>query len=81
MFKKTFLLVAAMAAVSALPTYAASTDLQYDPSLKQATSCSEIETVLKDYLNSYRNADHFGPVGMGGAIMNTPETKDAVQSM
>lgn len=53
----------------------------WDPSLKQATSCSDVDAYLKDKLSNYWNGGYFGPVAREWMIVNDAATKAAVQGL
>lgn len=59
---------------------ASSSDLPWDPTLHQAKSCTEVEAVMKQYLEAHWNAWHFGPL-RGGMIMNDAATAEALNSV
>ncbi len=66
MMKKTLLVTAIVAALSLTPAFAA--DTNWDPTLHQAQSCAEVETVLNDYLKSRYQAGMFYPMRGGGMM-------------
>ena len=61
MIKKTLLVTVIVAALSLTPAFAADTT-SWDPTLHQAQSCAEVETVLNDYLKSRYQAGVFYPM-------------------
>ena len=71
----------ALIASAVLPSSAfAATTQTWDPSLKQANSCADVDAMLKERFNNYWDNGYFGPVARDGAIMNNESTKSALMA-
>ncbi|MBP6085637.1 hypothetical protein KA478_00170 [Patescibacteria group bacterium] len=78
--RKKLLAVLLVSTISIGSAFAADSSINRDPTLHQAQSCAEVETALKDYLQTRWNAGQFGPVARGGVMMNDSSTKAALES-
>lgn len=78
---KKYLLLAALtgATISLSTAFAAEPTATWDPTLTQAKSCAEVESIFKEYFTSNWYGGYYGPL-QGGVMVNDAATKESLNA-